>query len=148
MEEGQLVHPHTKEHKIIGHAGCSSWQDKQKIPSDNFTGTLRWLVVSVLFHGACSACGRKIRQSVEGLLSEACWDVVRQHNFPSREQVSRLASDLREEATRARHGEHCNLSVEARMLFRRMSLLRVLAVGEAPFVPHRSTLQHLECPLF
>ena len=35
---------------------CSSWQDKQKISSDNFTGTLRWLVVSVLFHGACSAC--------------------------------------------------------------------------------------------
>ena len=56
--EGQMLHPHTKEHKIIGHAGCSSWPDKKKTSSDNFTGTLRWLVVSVLFHGASSACGK------------------------------------------------------------------------------------------
>ena len=40
-------------------------------------------------------------QSGEGLLSEACWDVVRQHHFPSGEQVSRLASDLRDEARQA-----------------------------------------------
>ena len=40
----------------------------------------------------------KSGKSGEGLLSEARWDVVRQHHFPSLEQVSRLASNLGEEA--------------------------------------------------
>ena len=43
----------------------------------------------------------KVWQFGEGLLSEARWDVVRQHHFPSREQVSRLASDLRKETRHA-----------------------------------------------
>ena len=34
-----------REHRIIGHAGCSNWQDRLKISSDNFTDTPRWLVV-------------------------------------------------------------------------------------------------------
>ena len=46
----------------------------------------------------------KIRQSGDGLPSEACWDVVRQHHFPYGEQVSRLASDPRDEARQA-HGD-------------------------------------------
>ena len=50
----------------------------------------------------------KIRQSGEGLLSEACWDVVRQHHFPPQEQVSRLASDLREEARQAHDDDREN----------------------------------------
>ena len=50
----------------------------------------------------------KIWQSGEGQLSEACWDVVRQHHFPSREQVSRVVSDLREEARQAHEDDREN----------------------------------------
>ena len=50
----------------------------------------------------------KIRQSGEGLLRQACWDVARQHHFPSREQVSRLVSDLREEARQAHEDDREN----------------------------------------
>ena len=50
----------------------------------------------------------KVWNSFEEQRSEAHWDVVRQRHFPSREQVSRLASNHREEArqsARGRQGE-------------------------------------------
>ena len=44
---------------------------------------------------------KKVQKSGDVLLSEARWDVVRLHHFPSLEQVSSLAFNLRNEARQA-----------------------------------------------
>ena len=50
----------------------------------------------------------KVPKSGEGLLSEARWDVVRQHHFLTLKQVSRLASNLGEEARQAHEDDREN----------------------------------------
>ena len=50
----------------------------------------------------------KVQKSFEGLPSEARWDVVRQHHFPSLEQVRCLSSNLSDEARQAHEDDREN----------------------------------------
>ena len=54
------------------------------------------------------------------------WEVVRQHRFPSLEQVRRLAADLGEEARRAHEDDRENRMTTWKIGFARTTELLVL----------------------
>ena len=70
---------------------------------------------------------KKVQKSGEGLLSGACWDVVRQPLFPSLEQVSGLVCNLRDEARQAHEDDRGNRMTTWKTGFARLTEL--VAIG-------------------
>ena len=100
-DEGHLLHPHTKEHKIIGHAGCSCLARQVEDLVRQFHRLATTVGCLSVVPWSMLRLSKKVQTSGEGLLSEARWDVVRLHYYPSLEQVSCLASNFRDEARQA-----------------------------------------------